>query len=89
MTVKDLIQELEKHPKDMEVCIADYRKSLFNYDDDGSGIGIEPVFTVEINDSGDETFLALSFDNDDYDEAGSPDEGSAIYSFIINTVSKD
>jgi hypothetical protein len=79
MKNSELIILLNNLPQDAEVCIFDWRKSLFNSDGEGNGIGIEPFFKVElINESVNIPFIALAFENDDYNEDGTVNDGSLI-----------
>lgn len=83
MKVSELITELQKFPTDTEVCITDWRKNIHHADDEPQGHGIEPKFKVEfVNEDVSIPFVALSFENDDYKDDGTPDEGSSIYSSI-------
>jgi hypothetical protein len=88
MKVQDLIAELQKFPTDTEVCVADWRKNIHHADDEPQGHGIEPKFKVEfVNEDVNIPFVALSFENDDYKDDGTPDEGSSIYPSIQRGVS--
>lgn len=75
MLKEDLIKELEKYPDGTEVVIADWRKNLHHDSGDGSSEGLVKDFKVGFADKDDVkegtlTFIALEFDNDDYDEDG-------------------
>ena len=88
MKVQDLIAELQKFPTDTEVCVVDWRKNIHHADDEPQGHGIEPKFKVEfVNEDVNIPFVALSFENDDYKDDGTPDEGSSIYPSIQRGVS--
>ena len=79
MNNSELILILNNLPQDAEVCIWDWRKNIFNADDDGNGIGIEPKFTVEyLNENVSTPFIAISFENDDYNDNGEPSEVSLL-----------
>ena len=83
MKVSKLITELQKFPTDTEVCITDWRKNIHHADDESQGHGIEPDFKVEFEkEDVNIPFIALSFENDDYKDDGTADEGSSIYSSI-------
>lgn len=83
MKKSELIKELEKIQGDPQVCITDWRKNIHHADDEPQGHGIEPKFKVEfIKESVNIPFVALSFENDDYKDDGTPDESSSIYSSI-------
>jgi len=88
MKVSELITELQKFPADTEVCIMDWRKNIHHANDEPQGHGIEPKFNVEfVNEDVSIPFIALSFENDDYKDDGTPDEGSSIYSSIKHGLS--
>ena len=86
MKKEKLIEELQKLPDDIEVCLFDWRKNLCyaDGDDEGCGEGIYPdleinVYSLEANeakfykeqnDKDYKSFALLSFDNDDYDDDG-------------------
>jgi len=72
MKTDKLIEELQKMPQNLDVCVADWRKHIHNADDEPNGIGIEPSFKVELIEGNGVPvpFIALSFENDDYDEDG-------------------
>ena len=79
MKAWQLIQQLQKMPQNKEVCITDWRKNLHNADDEPNGIGIESQFKVEyIKEDVNKPFIALSFENDDYEKDGSPNYGASI-----------
>lgn len=87
MKALQLIAELQKFPSNTEVCITDWRKNIHHATDDPQGLGIEPNFKVEfVNEDVNIPFIALSFENDDYKDDGTPDEGSSIYSSIERSV---
>ena len=79
MKVEKLIQELQKMPPNSEVCVFDWRKNIHHADDEPIGKGVEPDFKVEIEDAVPAPFVALSFENDDYNDDGTPDAGSSLY----------
>lgn len=86
MKAQDLIKELQKHPN-AEVCIVDWNKNIFNADDEPQGEGIEPDFKVEYLDDFDGMtvpIIALSFENNDYNDDGTPNAGSLLYAQIKN-----
>lgn len=75
MIKEKLIEELQKLPDGVEVCICDWRKQLHHDVGCGSGAGIEARFEVQmlgVEDitEGSKPFAVLSFDNDDYDNSG-------------------
>lgn len=72
MNKKQLIKALEKFPDSTEVCIVDWRKSLYHATCDPNGEGVEYFFKVEfihIQENA-KPFIGLSFANDDYDKYG-------------------
>jgi len=88
MKVSKLIAELQKFTEDTEVCITDWRKNIHYANVEPQGHGIEPKFKVEfVNEDVSIPFVALSFENDDYKDDGTPDEGSSIYSSIESGLS--
>ena len=90
MTNAELILALNNLPQDMEVCITDWRKNAFNATDEGCGIGIEPKFSISVvNENVNKPFIALSFENDDYNEDCTPNQGSLIYAEIVHGVQMD
>lgn len=88
MKVSELIKKLKKMPKDTEVCIFDWRKNCFNDDGDGTGIGIEPVKEISLENSDEETesdfkpFVALGYNNCDYTDKAEIELGSSLASQI-------
>jgi len=84
MKNSELIKKLQEFPSDMEVAIFDHRQNLFNHDDDGSGIGIHTEFKVWAPKADPEKFIALTFDNSDYEKDVSVDYGSLLGSKIEN-----
>ena len=75
MLKEELIKRLEAFPDGTEVCIADIRKNLNHDFGDGSSVGIEPNFKVELAGEDDikegtKPFIGLVFENHDYDEDG-------------------
>jgi len=86
MKKESLIEELQKLPEGMEVCVFDWRKNFFHDPGDGSGCGegiysqlevevhklegAEAKFYKEMNDKEFVPFAAISFRNDDYDDDG-------------------
>jgi hypothetical protein len=75
MKKEKLIEELQKFPNGIEVCLYDWRKNLCYESGDGSGAGIYPKFEVEKLGKKDivegcKPFVTLSFENDDYNDAG-------------------
>lgn len=88
MLVEKLIKELKKLPKGTDVCLYDWRKNLNNDVGDGSSAGIHPEFDIELQKlEGDELnyyeerherkfvpWIAITFDNDDYNDDGTKDE---------------
>ena len=77
MKKEKLIEELQKLPDGVEVCIMDWRKELHNDPGDGSGCsaGIYPKFDVgmageDFKAEDSEDFAILTFENDDYDNDG-------------------
>lgn len=81
MKVKDLIKELEKMPQEANVNIFDWRKNL---SEDGSSEGVYSRFDVhyeelsedemeyykDVHDKDFIPWVAISFDNDDYNDEG-------------------
>lgn len=79
MKNEKLLKLLSKLPKDSEVCIVDWRKNLHNANDEPQGNGIEPKFAVVfMKEDVSMPFIALQFENDDYNEDGTPNEGGSI-----------
>lgn len=75
MKKEKLIEELQKIPDGIEVCVFDWRKNLNNDCGDGSSVGIYPDFKVElmVDDfipKGGAPWVGLNVENDDYDENG-------------------
>lgn len=84
MKKEKLIEELQKLPEGTEVCIFDWKKNMGDDWGDGSSEGIYPDIEVEyMNLEGDEAenykeqhdkeyipWVALNFENDDYDDKG-------------------
>lgn len=71
MKKRDLLLKLQQYPDDIDVCITDLRKNIFYTDNEPQGEGIVPDFKVELVDVNVNTpFLALIFENDEYDEEG-------------------
>ena len=76
MKKEKLIEELQKLPNGIEICVFDWRKNLNNDCGEGSGIGIYPDFKIELMDKsqvkkGSKIFATLNIKNDDYNEDGS------------------
>ena len=77
-----LIEELQKLPDGIEVCVFDHRKCMHDDSGDGSSEGVHPEFNVEVISIEPEEvehykehhgkdfipWAALSFENDDYEE---------------------
>lgn len=84
MLVEKIIEELQKFPKGTEVCLYDWRKNLRNDVGDGSSEGIYPDFDIELRtlksdeaeffkEMHDQEFtpwIAIGFNNSDYNEDG-------------------
>lgn len=75
MKKEKLIEELQKLPEGIDVCVCDWRKNLNDDCGEGSSVGIYPDFKVELLDKseikdGCTPFVVLSIENDDYDEYG-------------------
>lgn len=84
MKKEKLISKLQALPDGIEVCIFDWKKSLHHDSGDGSSEGVHPEFEVELHElTPDEAeyyqeregkpfkpFATLTFENDDYDDAG-------------------
>lgn len=77
MTKRQLLKRLEKFSDDTQVCIFDVKKNMAENDGLGTpnGDGIYPGFSVmewdNDNDKSEEkTFIALGFDNPDYNNDG-------------------
>lgn len=84
MTVNELIEKLKAFPGDIPVNIYDWKKNMGDDIGDGSSAGIYPDFEVsEMNLSDDEKefikesqdrdfkpWVAISFENSDYDDDG-------------------
>lgn len=70
MKAEELIKKLKKYPKDIEVCIFDWRKNVYHSNDEPCSEGIEPDFEIEIEKGIGSDFVVLSFENDDYDNFG-------------------
>lgn len=83
MKVLELITELQKFPTNTEVCITDWRKNIHHTNDEPQGYGIEPKFKIKfVNEDVSIPFIALLFENNDYKDDGTPNQGSSIYSSI-------
>jgi len=79
MKVATLITVLKTLPQNLEVGIFDSRKNLHHASDEPSGIGIETDFSVNLEkENVNEPFVSLQFENDDYEEDGSPSLGASI-----------
>ena len=78
MKKSELLEKLARYPDDIEVCIMDWRKNSGEDDGEGnSSAGIYPVFKIgripeDVEEDDEETtpFLALEFENEDYDNDG-------------------
>lgn len=75
MKKEKLIEELQKLPDGIEICVFDWRKNLNNDCGDGSSIGIYPDFEIELMDKsqikkGSSPFATINIENDDYEEDG-------------------
>jgi len=76
MKVEQIIEELQKLPAGIEVCIFDWRRNLSDDNGEGSGEGIHPEFSIsmvteeEIVQSS-PLFAVMTFNNDDYEDDGS------------------
>lgn len=89
MIVSELIEHLQKMPQDVNICIFDWRKNLFEGGGDPVPDGIQKVKDIELlpYDNEDEDneeitskWVSLNYENEDYnEESGLPDENSKIY----------
>lgn len=75
MKKEELIEKLQKLPDNIEVCVFDWRKNVNDDCGDGSGVGIYPNFIIELMGKseikkGYKPFLAITIENDDYNECG-------------------
>lgn len=75
MIKEELIAELQKLPKGIQICVCDYRKNLNDDMGEGSTAGIYPDFEIELLDKnsvrkGSKPFVALNIKNDDYNDDG-------------------
>lgn len=84
MRVKDLIKELEKMPQEANVNLFDWRKNLSDDIGDGSSEGVYSRFDIhyeelsedemeyykDVNDREYIPWVAISFENDDYNDEG-------------------
>lgn len=79
MKVENLIKKLQSLPKGTEVCIMDWRKNLHHADDMPQGNGIHKDFEVNYEtEDVNIPFAALAFENDDYENDGTPNYGASI-----------
>jgi hypothetical protein len=97
MLIENLIEQLQKLPKGTNVCLYDHRKNMGDDSGDGSSAGIYPEFEISLMDlepdeieflkeQHDRDFVpwvAIAFDNDDYDEDGRLIEGMDRTSELI------
>lgn len=72
MKVKDLIEQLQKYPSDLDVCAFDYKKNGEEADEFGAITGIYDELSIyEMGGSdilkGSTPFLAISFKNNRYE----------------------
>lgn len=67
MKVIDLINDLKKHPEDMEVCVFDWMKNFKYANEYQNSDGVYPKFEVELLEDVETSFIALSFTNPDYE----------------------
>jgi hypothetical protein len=79
MKKNKLIKKLLDIEGNPEVCIDDWRKNLNDDCGEGSSVGVEPDFTIELIDKDSlpentKPWIALSFNNDDYEDDGSKSE---------------
>ncbi|GAE83364.1 hypothetical protein [Bacteroides reticulotermitis] len=84
MKVKDLIKELKKYPQDEDVCVFDWRKSAHYGNDEPHSdaiyedISIERIeldhedseFIKEVYGVESASWVAITFENDDYNDEG-------------------
>lgn len=86
MKAKELIKRLEQFDPEMQVCILDWRKNIYNAtgdpDDYSNGIGIHPIEVVDRETDAEPVFISLYYDNDDYTKEGDPDYGSNMVSRV-------
>jgi hypothetical protein len=83
MKNKDVIEMLSKLDGELEVCIFDWRKNIYNATAEPTSEGIDSQFTIGTLD-GTKPFIGLAFSNDDYTDSGEPNYGSAL----VNNVSQ-
>lgn len=93
MKKEELIQQLQKMPEGVEVCIHDYRKTLHHHHrgEEETGAGIEEEFKVVHygdNDGVNKPFIALEYVNKDYQEGGQPNYSSSIVEDILTPLQK-
>lgn len=87
MKKEKLIEELQKLPDGIEICLFDWRQNIFNHsgelDDPSNGIGIHDEFKVEhVKENVSKPFAVLSFENSDYEPDGTPEYGSRLADHI-------
>lgn len=75
MKKEKLIQELQKLPDGVEICVFDVRKNIDHDLGDGSSEGIYPHYEISMMDEegvqeGTEPFAVLTIENDDYPDYG-------------------
>lgn len=85
MTVQELINELERMPRDMPVCLFDWRKNLGLGFDDNSSEGVYDKYDVSIQEIATEDemnyyveqygeefkpWVSITFENSDYNDDG-------------------
>jgi len=101
MKVKQLITELQKMPKDADVCIFDWRKNLFNGGGDSVSDGIEEIKNIEVIpdnttvkemkefDGEDvEQWVGIHYENDDYNKEATPSTESCISDYFERQINK-
>lgn len=81
MKVKELIEQLQKIPQDIEVVVFDWRKNVYNSNgDDPCNIGITPIVEVaHETDSVTKPFVSIYYENDDYTKKGEANYGGLLY----------
>lgn len=72
MTKGEFFKKIENYPDDMEIVIFDWKKNFHNASEEQNGIGVYSEFEVHAESAENETiFIALMFDNEEYNEDGS------------------
>ena len=76
MKKSELIKKLQNISEiDYEVCVADWGKNLAHASDDTCGVGMYDNISISLEENANKEaehtlFIALSIENDDYDDSG-------------------